>query len=162
MDAKTLLADEERCWLELGDVFALVPSSRFQEPTVTPAGWSGKDVMFHIAAWMTDCALQLERIRAGTFDPAEETRETIERRNAEWFALSSTMDPRDVRVEFAAARQRMVEGFGALSEVTPAAHEWFEESGALHYLKHVADLREWLAGSTDAAPEVRSLRPDLD
>jgi hypothetical protein len=28
--------------------------------------------------------------------------------------------------------------------VTPVAVEWFEESGALHYAKHVEDLRAFL------------------
>jgi hypothetical protein len=143
-DIQPLLSDEERCWQELGDVFARIPADRFEEPTVTPEGWSAKDVMFHIGAWMADCGLQLERMRAGRFDPPEETLETIERRNAEWFALSSTMGLQDVRVEFASARQRMVEGFRSLPELTADAREWFEESGVIHYTKHVADLRAWL------------------
>jgi Mycothiol maleylpyruvate isomerase N-terminal domain len=111
---------------------------------VTPEGWSPKDVMFHVGAWMADCGLQLERMRAGSFDPEEETRETIERRNAEWFELSRSMDPHEVRVEFGAARQRMVEEFGSMPEITPEAWEWFEESGPLHYAKHVTDLEGWL------------------
>ena len=53
--------------------------------------------------------------------------------------------PHDVRVEFAAARQRMVEEFGSLPEVTPEAMEWFEECGPLHYEAHI-DPR------TDRAP----------
>ena len=49
--------------------------------------------MFHLAAWMQDCATQLERMRQGTFDPGEETREAIDRQNDEWFERSRTMDP---------------------------------------------------------------------
>jgi len=49
-----------------------------------------------------------------------------------------------VRAGFLEARRRMVEAFGALDVVTPEAVEWFEESGALHYAKHVDDLRAFL------------------
>lgn len=139
-----MLADEDASWHELHAVFERIPPDRFEEPTVTPEGWSPKDVMFHVGAWMADCQIQLERMRAGTFDPGEETRATIERRNTEWFELSRTMSHHDVRGEFEAARQRMVEEFGSMPDVTPDAWEWFEESGPLHYAKHVNDLEGWL------------------
>jgi hypothetical protein len=144
VDRDRLLAEEDARWRALRAIFERIPAGRFEEPTVTPEGWSPKDVMFHVGAWMADCGIQLERMRAGSFDPGEETREAIERRNTEWFELSRTMDPRDVRVEFAAARQRMVEEFGSMPEVTSDAWEWFEESGPLHYAKHVNDLEGWL------------------
>jgi hypothetical protein len=54
------------------------------------------------------------------------------------------MSPDDVRADFLDARRRMVEAFEALDDVTPVAVEWFEESGALHYAKHVEDLRDFL------------------
>jgi hypothetical protein len=38
----------------------------------------------------------------------------------------------------------MLEVFRALEQVTPDAIEWFEESGALHYAVHAADLRRFL------------------
>ena len=145
MDVLELLAAEERAWSELSALFAQIPVELFEQPSVTPGGWSPKDVMFHIGAWMADCGLQLERMRAGTFSASDETRESIERQNAEWFELSRTMDPVDVRAEFAAARLRMVEDFGTLPQVTADAREWFEESGVIHYAKHVSDLQAWLA-----------------
>jgi hypothetical protein len=144
MDRDRLLAQEDERWQELHSLFEGIPSDRFEEPTVTPEGWSPKDVMFHVGAWMADCGIQLERMRAGTFDPGEETRDTIERRNAEWFAYSRSMDLDDVRAEFASARQRMVEEFGTMPTVTREAWEWFEESGPLHYASHVLDLASWL------------------
>jgi hypothetical protein len=53
------------------------------------------------------------------------------------------MDLKTVKAEFAASRTRMVVEFGTLPEVTPAAVEWFEESGPLHYQEHLVDLRRW-------------------
>jgi hypothetical protein len=150
MDVVRLMADEDAGWQELMAAFARIPAGRFEESTLTPDGWSPKDAMFHIGAWMADCGVQLERMRAGTFRPGEETRETIERQNQAWFELSRTMDPHDVRAEFLSARARMCEEFGAMPEVTPDAWEWFEESGPLHYAEHLPDLRAFLGDDPSA------------
>jgi hypothetical protein len=143
-DPSPLLQQEADAWARLGSTFARVPDGRFEEPTLTPEGWSPKDAMFHVAGWMHDCAAQLGHIAAGSFDPAEETREAIERQNQAWFERSRSMSPDDVRADFLDARRRMVEAFGAVEHVSPVAVEWFEESGALHYAKHVEDLRDFL------------------
>lgn len=143
MDVDRLLAEEESTWHELLELIGSIPQQRLEEPTVTPAGWSVKDVMFHIGAWAADCANQLERMRVGTFEDHLETREAIELKNREWFELSQTMDLATVRTEFVAARTKMLQEWAALGEVTPAAWEWLEESGPIHYRKHVDDMRRW-------------------
>jgi hypothetical protein len=140
------LAVEDEAWRELRAEFDRVPVARFEEPTLTPEGWSAKDAMFHVAGWMADCAHQLERMRAGSFDPTEETRESIERQTQAWLELSRTMSPADVGTAFADSHRRMCGAFGELQEPTPDAIEWFEESGALHYAAHARDLRSWLGG----------------
>ena len=139
-----LLAEEDRAWTLLHDCFAQIPTERFEEPTVTAEGWSPKDVMFHVGAWLADCARVLERIHEGTFDRDEE-RVDIERQNRAWFEASRALDPREARAGFEGARQKARECFATLGALTPDAREWFEESGALHYPKHLADLRAWLA-----------------
>jgi hypothetical protein len=99
--------------------------------------------MFHIGAWMADCANQLERMRLGTFDDRIDTVQDIDRMNREWFELSRAADLQTVRAEFVAAHQRMLAEWAELPEITGAAWEWFEESGPIHYRKHLADLRAW-------------------
>lgn len=143
-DRAGLSGEEEAGWRALRSAFSAIPSARFEEPTVTPEGWSPKDVMFHLGGWMDDCGDQLERMRAGNFDAAEETGGSIDAQNAEWFERSRPMDPEAVRTGFAAAHRRMLEEFDAMPQITPDAREWFEESGALHYRKHVDDLLAWL------------------
>lgn len=144
-DVERLLEDEDAAWRELGRCFdRIVALGRFEDPTLTPEGWSPKDAMFHLAGWMTDCATQLERMRAGAFDPAEETREAIERQNDAWFEASRSMAPEDVRARFEPSRQAMLASFRSLDAVTADAVEWFEESGALHYATHAADLWRFL------------------
>ena len=53
-------------------MFARIPPERFEEPTLTPEGWSPKDAMFHVAGWLSDCGWVLERIGRGSFDRAAE------------------------------------------------------------------------------------------
>ena len=55
------------------------------------------------------------------------------------------MPAAEVRAGFGDGRARMLAAFRALDEVTPDAWEWFEESGPLHYAKHVEDLAAWLS-----------------
>jgi mycothiol maleylpyruvate isomerase-like protein len=139
------LEEEEEAWRELEAAFARVPPERFEEPGVTPDGWSLKDLMFHVAAWAAECAHVLEQIGIG--HPPPEQHEDTDTKNRVWFEASREMEPRDVRVAMAAARQRMRAALGELPELTTAARSWFDESGAIHYREHAAALAEWLDGS---------------
>lgn len=142
--AAELLVDEDRAWSDLLDAFERL-SPMLEAPGLTPDGWSAKDAMFHIGAWMADCANQLERMRLGTFEDRLDTVTDIDRMNREWFEQSRAMDPETVRAEFIAAHQRMLAEWAELSEITAAAWEWLEESGPIHYRKHLTDLRAWAA-----------------
>jgi Mycothiol maleylpyruvate isomerase N-terminal domain len=144
MNPERLLAEEEQAWQRFHALVESVPPERCEEPTVTPEGWSLKDVMFHVGAWLADCARIMEQIRFSTFDRAAEDALDIEALNAQGFAVSRTMDLRDVRVMCESARTEARLGFGSLPELTADAWEWFEESGPLHYAKHVEDLEAWL------------------
>ena len=102
MDVERLIGEESASWDRLLEVFASIPDDRFEEPTVTPEGWSPKDVMFHVAYWTADCADVLERIAAGTWDGgADETTGTIEASNRDGFERSTAMPPAEVRAGFA-------------------------------------------------------------
>jgi hypothetical protein len=144
MGADRLLADEERGWQRFHALVESIPRERFEEPTVTEEGWSPKDVVFHVGAWLADCARVLEQIRFGTFDRAAEDALDVEQINTQGLEISRSMDPRDVRVMCESARNEAREAFGTLPEVTPEAWEWFEESGPLHYEAHMKDLEAWL------------------
>lgn len=143
--AERLLAEEDASWRALCEVFERVPLDRFEEPTLTPDGWSPKDAMFHLAGWMGECASHLEAMRLGVARVTEETRETIERQNRTWFEMSRRMSPVLVRQRFDESRHRMVDAFGAIDEPSPEAVGWFEESGALHHRQHTADLGRFLS-----------------
>ena len=126
---ESMLLEEDQGWRRLHVLLRSIPTDRLDEPTVTTDGWSPKDVMFHIGAWLAEAARQLERIREGTYRPQEET---VDELNSAWFALSRTLDVPTSRAEL------------ALPILTTDARGWFEESAWLHYAEHVIDLERWL------------------
>jgi len=142
-DRARLVREEVEGWVRLHAVLDRIPRERLEEPGVTDDGWSPKDVLFHVGAWLAEAARQLERIREGTYAPEDDT---VEDRNAAWFALSKTLDVLTVRAELESSRVMALEALAALVELTPDAREWFEESAGLHYAEHVPDLIRWLDG----------------
>lgn len=146
MDVDGLLADEERRWLEITEVFGDVPPDRFDEPSVTGEGWSPKDVMHHIAAWADEAAKVLGRIAAGTHRESDPDTQAL---NEEWFEMGRGLEDDIVRIRFAKGRVAMRQAFSRLSEVDASAWEWFEESGPRHYAEHLPDLRTFLERGTD-------------
>ena len=141
MDVDRLIAEEEAAWETLLEMFASIPADRLEESGVTDDGWSAKDVMFHIGAWCAEAANQLERMRMGTF---VEGGTDTESKNREWFETSRRLDVPTVRAELRPARARMLREWRALGQGTPAARDWFEESGSIHYAEHVRGLQAWL------------------
>lgn len=146
MDVARLLADEERGWLELTEVFGDVPPERFDEPSVTDEGWSPKDVMYHVAAWAEEASTVLGRIAAGTHRESDPDTQAL---NEEWFEQGKELEGDIVRVRFAKSRVAMRQAFSRLAAVDANAWEWFEESGPRHYEEHLPDLRAFLERGTD-------------
>lgn len=145
-DAEGLLADEDRRWLELTDLFGDVPPDRFDEPSVMDAGWSPKDVMYHVAAWSEEAAKVLGRIAAGTYTGSDPDTQAL---NEEWFRVGRGLDDDVVRIRFAKGRIAMRLAFTRLLQVDAVAWEWFDESGPRHYEEHLPDLRAFLEPGTD-------------
>jgi hypothetical protein len=145
MDVERLLAEEERGWLTLTEVFGDVPSDRFDEPTLTAEGWSPKDVMYHVAAWAEEAAKVLGRIAAGTHREGDLDVQSL---NEDWFEVGRGLDDDVVRIRCAKRRVAMRQAFISLSEVDANAWEWFEESGPRHYDEHLPDLRAFLERGT--------------
>ena len=135
-----LLADEDRLWLELTEVFGDVSPERFDEPSVTPDGWSPKDVMYHVAAWADEAATVLGRIAAGTHTGGER----IPSPQRGWFEMGRAFDDDVVRIRFAKVRRRCGRSSRAPGVDATAAWEWFEESGPRHYEEHLPDRRAFL------------------
>ena len=158
-DRRRLLMEEAAGAVALAGVFGEIPEARWDEPTVTPDGWSPITIAAHLAGWLDACADVFDAMIAGTWDPAAQTPETsasVAALNAEQAARAAALGRSDVEAAIAAARVRARVAWEALAAPTPEAWSWFEESGPNHYAKHIHDLTAWLAG-VDSDPEVGAL-----
>ena len=146
MKVERLLAEEDAGWRELLGVFEAVPAGRFDEPGVTPEGWSPKDVMFHIGAWLAECTAVLEAIGSGAAasEGHGDDAPTTDSKNAAWFNMSRELDVETVREGFESARDLARLRFSEMADPTPEGWSWFDESGPLHYAEHGKTLKEWL------------------
>jgi Mycothiol maleylpyruvate isomerase N-terminal domain len=142
MDREELFAREEAAWRKLRAALSGLSTEQLLTPTLNAEGWAPRDLMFHVGGWLAEAGRQLERMRAGTFVEPDLDVDGI---NAEWFQLSRRLDLETVEAELVASRTHMLSALAALPEVTPAAQEWFEESGELHYTEHLRELRGWTA-----------------
>jgi hypothetical protein len=68
-DRARLLADEAAVAAAFEAVVARIPDDRWTDPTVTPDGWTPAILLAHMAAWLDECSVVLEAMRAGTWDP---------------------------------------------------------------------------------------------
>ena len=141
MARKTELAREEDAgWAEFESLLEDLTPAQCEEPGYLADGWSVKDVMAHVGAWMGEAARELQRMRMGTYEsrPID-----VDAMNREFYEANRDLPLHLVRAELWSARTRMLQEWNALPEITPVAEEWFRESGALHYREHIDLLREW-------------------
>jgi hypothetical protein len=58
--------------LDVSSSVSTIPLSRATEPSLTPEGWSVRDLVWHLACWNEVVKDELEKMRLGTFDEAFE------------------------------------------------------------------------------------------
>jgi hypothetical protein len=143
MTTKRELAEaEDAGWLEFLALVESMSPGQIEEPGYFPEGWSVKDLIAHVGSWQAEAGKMLERIRMGTF---EKRPMDVEALNRQFFEANQDQPLPVVRAEAWSARTRMLTEMNLLPQATPDALEWFEESGAEHYLEHLPRLREWVA-----------------
>jgi len=142
---EALLRREAEGWSRLERGTAGLTDDELTRPGYTAEGWAIRDLWWHLAAWCDDTTRVLGEMREGTWDGDDPSTQPgwTDRVNDEWFERSRSMRLGEVRDALLESRRRHLEAFGLLDEVTAAAEEWFEETGPLHYEKHVADLEAW-------------------
>jgi len=149
VDERTkLVRQEDEAWAEIEALTVDLTEQHMEEPGLTPAGWSVKDLLWHFCCWTAESARQLERIRMGTYEEQDWDTDAL---NDRFFRESQGMDIAIVKTQLAAARSRALAEWGSLPELTPEAIEWFGESGSLHYREHLPDLRAWVKKLTSGA-----------
>lgn len=136
---RELLDAEDAGWSELCGLIGSFGPAGLEQPGLED-DWSVKDMMAHLAGWFAETVQVLEQIRFGTFAPFDYD---VDELNARFLEANRDQPQPVVRAEMSASRNRMLEEFNLLPELTPVAEEWFRESGPEHYQEHLPRLREW-------------------
>lgn len=137
-------AEGER-WAEVAGLLSQLTPDQMVEPGLIPEGWSVKDLLAHLGCWAAEAARAMERIRLGTYEREDID---VDARNRELYEACRDLDLGAARAECAAARNRMLQEWFALAEITSEAEDWFSESGPRHYEEHLPDLRRWVTELT--------------
>jgi hypothetical protein len=138
---RTLLAEEERLWMELHLLVDSLPEDKVGEPGYFAEGWSAKDLVAHIGSWLAEAGVVLERIRFGTYR-AEEI--DIDAMNETFYDAMHDVAFSDVRAQGIAARNRMLRAWRSLPEGSSEADRWISKAGPEHYAEHLPRLRDWV------------------
>jgi hypothetical protein len=155
IDPNELLAAEDTGWRELHALIDELTPEQAERPGYYAEGWSAKDLLAHIGAWLAEAGVMLERIAAGTYRRQEVDIDEMNRLSLE--AMRDVPFP-SVKAQASAARTRMRTAWLALPEPSPEAAFWIRKSGPEHYGEHVPRLHEWVeelrreAGTRAGAP----------
>jgi hypothetical protein len=137
-----LLAAENDGWTELHELIDSLTPSQAELPGYYVEGWSAKDLVAHIGAWLAEAGVCLERIAAGTYRSEEIDVDAMNRASLE---AMKELPFRTVHAQAWAARTRMLAVWRTLPQPTTDAAFWIRKSGSEHYGDHLPRLREWVA-----------------
>ena len=127
-------------WDEFRDLVDRLPADRLDEPTLNGDGWSVKDLLWHMRCWNDEIAIQLERIRMGSY--VDDDYDTDEK-NAGFFDEGRRTDLPTVRTEWLASRDRALQELATQHGVTPPVEEWGSEFAYKHIDDHLSELRRF-------------------
>ncbi|MGH2794925.1 MAG: hypothetical protein ACRDKG_11545 [Actinomycetota bacterium] len=136
-----ILATESDDWSQIHRLIDSLSPEQAAKPSYYPEGWSAKDALGHIGAWLAEAGMVLEQIYAGSYRPDEID---IDAMNAKFLEAMRDVPFDGIRAQAMAARTRMLRALSALPEVTEEALQWVRKSGSDHYREHLARLREWV------------------
>ena len=137
-----LVAAERLGWDEIQGLIASLLPDQVVLPGYFAEGWSAKDLLAHVAGWLSEAGLALEQIRVGTFN---ERAMDVEGLNAAFLAANQDQPLSIVAAEAHASRQRMLREVQLLRDVTDLAMVWLRKAAADHYDEHLPRLRDWVA-----------------
>lgn len=141
-DQTEVLAAEEAGWTELHSLIDQLKPEQAERPGYYVEGWSAKDLLAHVGAWLAEAGMMLERIAAGTYRHEDIDIDDVNRLSLE--AMRDIPFP-TVKAQASAARTRMRGAVLDLKDHPPEAAWWIAKAGPEHFAEHLPRLREWVA-----------------
>ena len=131
---------EDEGWRELHALINALPPNCVEEPGYYKEGWSAKDMLAHIGAWLAQAGVALEQIGAGTYKADDVDVDAL---NGRYLETLKELPFDVVRAQADAARSRML--IASVAAGGPDADFWIRKAGHDHYAEHLPRLREWSA-----------------
>jgi Mycothiol maleylpyruvate isomerase N-terminal domain len=142
-------------WHEFHTLVDRLTPEEAYEPGYFAEGWSVRDLIGHIGAWLAEAGQLFEQMRSGTYSEGELD---VDEANARFLELMRDLPLETVHLQAWSARWRMISAWAQLpAPPSEAARSWLAKAGGEHYAEHLPRLREWCAelidrrGATSAA-----------
>lgn len=148
-----ILRAEKTGWEELESLVGALTPEQAEIPGYVP-GWSVKDLLAHVAGWLSEAGRALQLITLGTY---VEKDVDVDARNGIFVEANRHQPLSVVLFEAKAARRRLLHHVHGLAEIPPAAAAPLHKAGPEHYNEHLPRLREWVTQL--AAPRQSSEQP---
>jgi hypothetical protein len=129
-------------WAEIERICrSLTDDERERHGYQVDPGWSVKDLVGHLGAWMAQAETHLLRIEAGNEDHGPED---IDALNAQFLAALHDQEWSTVWMQAISARAQMLRVWVRLPSRSADADAWVRKAGADHQIEHLPRLREWV------------------
>lgn len=155
---------EEEGWHEVHALIDSLSPATVERPGYFEEGWSAKDLLAHIGAWLAQAGVALEQIGSGTYRVDEID---IDALNGRYLETLRELPFEVVRAQAEASRTRMLVASAGVLTASDDASFWINKAGPEHYTEHLPRLREWVKelnaqGGTPVGPAVVPDGVDLD
>ena len=149
-DGRGLYADdvdaERRGWYELVElVRSLTPEECVEPGYYRDPDWTVRDLVAHLGTWVAEAKVQLERMRAGTY---EGHAIDVDALNAAFVVAMTDQPWRVAWVQANAGQTMMIQTWHELGVPTGEGAWWIRKAGAEHLAEHLPRLRAWVAELT--------------
>ena len=135
------LPGEAEAWQRLHAAIDRVTPEMAEEVGYFEEGWTAKDAIGHVGAWMARGATVLRQIASGTYRADEID---VDAENARYLEALRDIPLETIHLQVAAAHAELLRAWTQLPEVTPDAAYWVHKSGPEHYAEHLPRLESWL------------------
>ena len=155
---------EDEGWHELHALIDSLSPATVERPGYFEEGWSAKDLLAHIGAWLAQAGVALEQIGSGTYRVDEIDVDAL---NGRYLETLRELPFEVVRAQAEASRTRMLVASAGVLTASDDASFWINKAGPEHYTEHLPRLREWVKelnaqGGTPVGPAVVPDGVDLD
>jgi hypothetical protein len=133
-------------WHETHSLVDSLTAEELLKPGYYSEGWTVRDLMAHLSAWLAEGGNLLEQINAGTYREGELD---VEAANLRFAELTHGIPFDIVYAQAWASRWRMLGVWRDLTVISASAADWLDKVGAKHYAEHLPRLRQWTAELVD-------------